>query len=302
MNSTPAESRRSAGRRTSDTLLRRVVALAHLGGWQFELENAGTLDEGTLQWSDEVYRIFGYEPKAFAASNQAFFAHVHPDDADAIREAVARSLETGADYHIEHRIIRPGGEVRIVEERATIEHDEQGAAVRMIGTILDVTDRRRIEEALRGAHDAGARLLSQIVENSHDAIISTALDGVITTWNPAAERVYGWKAAEAIGRPATILAPPDREAEVMANLARAVSGEAFGVFETARLRRDGSLVDVEISTSPIYDASGMVIGVSCITRDITEQRRIAAQLHHAQRLESIGRLAGGVAHDFNNLL
>lgn len=252
-------------------------------------------------WSDEVYRIFGYEPGAFEASSDRFYAQVLPEDMEAVHSAVQQALNDGTEYTMEHRIVRPDGSVRLVEVRATVERNAADEPVRMVGTIVDITDRRRIEDALSGS-DAGAGLLSQIVAHSYDAILSVAPDGVITTWNPAAERVFGWKAAEIIGRHAGIIVPTDRLYELDDCLSRAERGESHASFETLRVHRDGSMVNVEISSSPILDSAGVVIGASAIIRDITQQRRIGAQLQHAQRLESIGRLAGGVAHDFNNLL
>jgi two-component system cell cycle sensor histidine kinase/response regulator CckA len=300
----PAEThtpRRSAGRRNSDALLRRVVELAHLGWWQTQINSTTDLNLNPTTWSDETYRIFGHEPRAFEVTTERFFAQVPPADHPAISEAIARAFAGNGDYHIEHRVVRPDGAVRIVEDRAVIERDASGTPVRMVGTILDVTDRRRIEAALKGT-DSGARLLAQIVENSHDAIVSAALDGVITTWNPAAERVFGWKAAEIIGRSASTFTPADREPEMQECFELVLQGKPKGTYESVRLRRDGSLVEVAISASPIFDSDGTIVGIAAILRDITQQKRIATQVQHAQRLESVGRLAGGVAHDFNNLL
>jgi two-component system cell cycle sensor histidine kinase/response regulator CckA len=284
-------------------MLRRVVEMVHLGWWQLELAKTDpeTINENPLTWSDEIYRIFGHEPKAFPASNDAFFAAVPPDDHQAIKDAVQRALNETGDYQIEHRIIRPDGEIRLVEERAFVERSESGTPLRMVGTLIDITDRRRIEEAFRGG-SGGSQILSQIVEHSHDAIISAALDGVITTWNPAAERILGWRSSEIIGRSAELFTPADRLDEMRQCLEFAAQGRRKETFESARLRRDGSIVEVAISGSPIYDATGAIVGISAIIRDITQEKRIAAQLQHAQRLESVGRLAGGVAHDFNNLL
>ncbi len=298
----PTESRRSTGRRTSDAFLRRALEIAHLGWWQLEIKSATDSDQNVLTWSDEVFRIFGHDPRSFEPTVARFFAQVHPDDVAAAREVERRAIADGADCVFEHRVVRSDGSVRLVEERGTVERDADGKPVRMVGTITDITDRRRIEDAL-GSLGSATGLLSQIVEHSHDAIVSFALDGVITTWNPAAERVFGYRAAEVIGRDARLLVPPDLEHELVDCLEYAKKGQLRAPYETVRLHRDGSQVNVEIASSPIRDhASGTVIGASAIVRDVTQQRRIAAQLQHAQRLESIGRLAGGVAHDFNNLL
>jgi two-component system cell cycle sensor histidine kinase/response regulator CckA len=301
VNSTPAEPRRSAGRRNSDTLLRRVVEFVHLGWWQVEIRSLTDRSLNLSTWSDEVYRILGHEPRSFAPSTEQFFSQVPAEDVAVINARLEDAFSGKGEFHLEHRILRPDGATRIVEERAFVERDEAGAPVKMVGTILDVTDRKKIEEAFRGG-DGGSQLLSQIVEHSHDAIISAALDGVITTWNPSAERILGWKAQEIIGRSAELFTPADRMIEMRQCLELASQGKRKDTFESVRLRRDGSIVEVAISGSPIFDASGAIVGISAIIRDITAQKRMAAQLQHAQRLESVGRLAGGVAHDFNNLL
>lgn len=233
-----------------------------------ELQNAST-------WSDEVYRIFGHEPGSFAPSTDRFYAQVFPEDLARVRAGIQRALEAGQEYTMEHRIARPDGSERLVEVRATVERNATDEPSRILGTIVDITDRRRIEEVLSSS-DAGAGLLAQIVAHSHDAIISLAPDGVITTWNPAAERVFGWKSAETIGRHASLLVPPDRLHELDNALVLANQGQSRGTFETVRVHRDGSPVNVEISPSPILDSSGTVIGAAAIIRDITQQRRIAA--------------------------
>ena len=301
MKSTPAEPSRFVGRRASDAVLRRALELTHLGWWQTDLASLTNLDQNKTSWSDEVFRIFGHEPQSFQPTAERFFAQVPNEDHAAIHAAIERAFTSGDGFALEHRVIRTDGSVRIVDDRATVEHDAAGTPVRLIGTILDITDRRRIEEALRGS-DTGSRLLAQLVEHSHDAILSTTLDGVITTWNPAAEQVFGWKSAEIVGRQASVLARPERHQEITRHLDLATRGETLGSYETIRVRRDGTPVNVEISVSPIIDSASTPIGVSVIIRDVTQQKRMGAQLQHAQRLESVGRLAGGVAHDFNNLL
>jgi PAS domain S-box-containing protein len=114
--------------------------------------------------------------------------------------------------------------------------------------------------------------LAAIVESSDDAIISKDLNGVITTWNKAAERLFGYFAAEAIGRPITILIPPDRHNEELEIVARIQRGDRVDHFETVRRRKDGSLVNVSLSVSPISDESGKIVGASKIARDITDQK------------------------------
>ncbi|HEX8190889.1 MAG TPA: PAS domain S-box protein, partial [Pyrinomonadaceae bacterium] len=134
-------------------------------------------------------------------------------------------------------------------------------------------DRKRERPAdIRGAEMAQARLAA-IVESADDAIISKSLEGVITSWNKGAERIFGYTADEVIGRPVTILFPEDHIDEEPAILARIRAGQRIEHYETVRRRKDGSLVDISLTVSPVMDADGRVIGASKIARDITERRR-----------------------------
>jgi PAS domain S-box-containing protein len=159
----------------------------------------------------------------------------------------------------------------------------------------DITVRKEGERVV-------ARMAS-IVESSQDAIISKTLDGIVSTWNPAAERIYGYSAAEMIGRSMEMLLPPDRLTEEQDILDPARLGaESARHFETIRRRKDGTLIHISLTISPIRDERGTLIGISHISRDITKRVQLEEQLRETQKLESLGVLAGGVAHDFNNLL
>src|SRR5207237_921374 len=145
--------------------------------------------------------------------------------------------------------------------------------------------------------------------SSNDAILSKTLDGIITSWNPGAARMYGYEAGAVLGHRIEMLIPADRVDEEQGVLARAARGERTPEYESVRLRADGSPIDVAITVSPIFDSAGLVTGVSTITSDISESKQEARRrevledrLHQSQRLESLGQLAGGIAHDFNNLL
>ena len=125
---------------------------------------------------------------------------------------------------------------------------------------------------------------------------------MVQTWNKGAERLYGYSALEIVGRPISLLLPPDRSGEETLILERLARGERVDHFETTRLRKDGRRIDVSLTISPIYDKEGIVRAASHVARDITERKALEKQRLHSQKLESLGVLAGGIAHDFNNLL
>ncbi len=163
-------------------------------------------------------------------------------------------------------------------------------------------------EVERGLSDRIA-LYGAAVEFSDDSILTNDLEGTITAWNPAAERLYGYSAAEAIGQSVELIVPGDRREELRLILRRLADGGRVQHIETIRRRRDGHCFPVSLTVSPVVETSGEIFGASSIARDMSERRKAEAalvertdELRQAQKMDAIGRLAGGVAHDFNNLL
>ncbi|MET8150941.1 nitrogen regulation protein NR(II) [Actinoplanes sp. NPDC049668] len=159
----------------------------------------------------------------------------------------------------------------------------------------------------RGAEEKS--MLAGIVESSEDSITATDRDGIVVAWNRGAERVYGYTANEMIGQSIARLSPPEQEPHVLHIIARVLNGESVSHFRTRRRHKDGRLLDVSISVSPIRDRYGTIVGTAGISRDIgavkraeQQRRQILERSAHAERLESLGKLAGGIAHDFNNML
>lgn len=184
------------------------------------------------------------------------------------------------------------GSERVVDFAMHPIRDAAGTVTFLHPTGIDITEHKRIESALR-INEQRLRYLAAIVEFSDDAIVSKDLDGVITSWNKGAERVFGFTAEEAVGRPITIVIPADRHDEERMILTRIRRGERIDHFETVRQRKHGSLIVVSLTVSPVRNPEGKVVGASKIARDITQQKRSQ---------EQIAALAREAEHRSKNLL
>nr|WP_261341240.1 PAS domain S-box protein [Fimbriiglobus ruber] len=177
---------------------------------------------------------------------------------------------------------------------------EQRAEER-VSELFHATIQIQGEGTARQEAEAKVLRLAAIVASSEDAIIGKDLTSLITDWNTGAEHLFGYTSAEVVGSPATLLALPDATDETVGIVEQLLRGEDVPPYETIRLRKDGREVPVSVRISPILVA-GCVVGLSSINRDLTHSKQLAEQLRQAQKMETIGQLAGGVAHDFNNIL
>jgi PAS domain S-box-containing protein len=191
----------------------------------------------------------------------------------------------GQEVHIE----RPDGSrgIALVEIEAV--KDSDGDIVGAVNCFQDITERKRSEEA--------ALRLAAIIESSDDAIVGKDLDGTITSWNGGAERIFGYLADEIIGKPNMILIPPDHQKEEEAIMGRIRRGQRVEHYQAIRQRKDGSLINVSLTISPVRNAQGKVLGASKIARDITEHKRSEAQIINLareaeHRKEHLGHCAG----------
>jgi PAS domain S-box-containing protein len=177
------------------------------------------------------------------------------------------------------------------------EGDDRPGSIRI--TVVDITDRRRYEQELLLARRR-AEELAAVVKAAGDAIMLLGPDGTIQTWNGGAERVFGWRAEEAVGRKVRdLLVPADKLAEFDALLRELQDGREVRL-ETVRVTRDGRRIDVSITATPHEEALGEVVTVSSIVRDVSERRRAEEERRRAERLQVVSTLAGGVAHEVNN--
>ena len=211
--------------------------------------------------------------------------NVHPDDRDRCLASFVRAFDAREPFSIEYRLRRHDGEYRVVRDTGRPFTRSDGSFAGYVGSGTDVTEESRTTEA--------AAYLAAIVENSDDAIISKDLDGIIRSCNAAAERLFGYRASELIGQPLRMLIPADRQHEEDDILARLRQGERIDHFETLRRRKDGRLLDVSITVSPVRGEDGSIVGVSKIARDISEHKRAVAELAAQQArfrvtLSSIG--------------
>jgi PAS domain S-box-containing protein len=230
-------------------------------------------------------RLTGWEPEeATGRPLPEVFRIVDGGTGAAVDDPVERVLREGLvvgppDHLI---LIARDGTPRSIDHSAAPIKDEGGTITGAVLVFRDVTPRQHAE--------AGRARLAAIVESSDDAIVAKDLEGIVTAWNAGAERTFGYPAAEVLGRPITLLFPPERYHEEAAILERIRRGEPVPRYESVRVTRDGERIDVALTISPMKDRDGRVIGASTIARDITERRRAEEALHgYARRLEDLSR-------------
>ena len=245
----------------SEKGLAEAQKMAHLGNWDWNL----IPDE--MHWSDEMCRIFGRTPRKFGSSGSSFsglLSCTHPDDREYVNNAVKRALK-GEPFAIDHRIVLASGEERTVHIQGDTVFDEKNIPVRMRGTVQDITERKKSEEKIQN--------LANIVESSNDAIITESLNGIITSWNKGAEHIYGYSAEEILGKDASILEPDNLKGEINQFVGKIKQGEKIKNYETLRLIKNGAPINVSVTISPIFNASGKLTAISVIARDVTERKK-----------------------------
>ncbi|SMP68045.1 CHASE domain-containing protein [Noviherbaspirillum suwonense] len=297
--------------------------------WQYALEGAG---DGVWDWNNHTGEIvlsrrwkemLGYAESELSVTPATWGDLIHPDDRQGAEQALADYIagRTSA-YSWEMRLrCRDGSWKWILTRGAIVSRDAGGRPMRTIGTHTDISRLKENEEALRASYSriaAEQRRIRVILENSHDAFIAVGPDERITDWNTQAERTFGWSAQQAIGQSlAGLVIPPAGRAAYLASFASFVQsgGSDFvGRREITALHRDGQEIPVEIALAAVPHEGGYAAAAS--VRDISDRRRAEemraahersleetrAALHHAQKLEAVGKLTGGIAHDFNNVL
>jgi len=252
-----------AALRESEERLRLSNEAAGIGTFTVDLKTNLAL------YSPELAAMLGF-PETMSTAIENAFARVYREDFPRVRAQYEAGIAGagGGQIRMDFRFVRPGGEVRWMTWNGRVDfRDEPGGRVpfRIVGACLDITDRKRAEEA--------TAQLAAIVTSSSDAIIGKTLDGTVTSWNEGAERLFGYTGEEMVGKSIRRFIPAALQSEEDEILARAAAGGELEIYETVRLHKSGRPIEVSVSTSPIRDPAGKVTGVSTIVRDITERKR-----------------------------
>ena len=253
--------------------LAEAQKMANIGSWYWDFLT------GEVNWSEEMYRIFGRDPKKLAPSYNEYLSYIHPDDRDyvdnTLREAVSSRLSS-----VDHRIVLDNGEVRTIHVRFEVIFNEENLPVRARGIVQDITERKKAEEKIK--------TLVNAVESSNDAIITTSLEGVVTSWNKGAEQVYGYSAEEILGKNISVIEPPGLKGEIGQLIEKIKNNDKVQYYETLQLKKDGTPINVSVSLSQIFNSSGDFVAVSAISRDITERKKaekILAKIEETRKKE-----------------
>jgi diguanylate cyclase (GGDEF)-like protein/PAS domain S-box-containing protein len=263
MTDRPSQRRRRGASERLD--LQRAAQAEGFGSFELDLKT------GDARYSEGLRRILAV-PEELALTGELFYERIHPEDREIVDRAVERARRDGEALSFEIRVTRFDDLERVVRARGETIPSGRHTSPKLSGSIQDVTD----EVAARSARD----LLSYVVQSTGDAIITKAPDGSITSWNRGAEQLYGYTAEEVIGRPSGITETPDRAGEWQKLLQTVFSGQSIENFETERVRKDGRIIAVSLTVSPVPDASGRIVQCAIIARDTTERVRYEERLRH----------------------
>ncbi len=246
--------------------LTEAQRLASLGSWALDMRT------NRLEWSEEVFRIFEVDPGRFRASYEAFLEMVHPDDRSRVHQTYAESLKSRKPYEIVHRLRMPDGRIKYVEERCETEYDGAGLPLRSLGTVLDVTRQRQAERDVQEAADH----LQAILDHVADGIITVNADGIVQSFNLAAERIFEYRSRQVVGQPfISLVSMTSRRSfqEYLDHFKNDWMAAALQLnrLEIEGLRHDGSVVhlDAAISRISFQDEFRYIV----LLRDITERLR-----------------------------
>lgn len=243
-------------------------------------------------WNPGAERLFGYTADEIVGQS---ILRLIPEDIHWEEEMILSKIRSGQRVeHFETTRLHKNGSRINVSVRISPVKDGSGRVIGASKIVRDTSERRRRDE-LRF-------LLAAIVDSSEDAIASKDLNGIVTSWNRGAERIFGYTAEEMIGQSITKIIPPELYDDETRFLSTIAAGGCIDHFETVRVKKNGEPVEISLTISPIRDESGKIIGAAKIAREITQQKRAERAMLMTERLAAVGRLAATVAHEINNPL
>jgi PAS domain S-box-containing protein len=247
----------------SEERLRLALEASRTGTWDWNVVT------GRVLWDERNAALFGLKPGEFRGTYEHFLELIHKQDYDAVARALDESLEKKTRFLTEFQVVWADGSVHDMLARGRAFYDEAGRPVRMSGITQDITESKQTEEA--------SRRLAAIVESTDDAIVGKTLNGIVTSWNQSAERIFGYSAHEMVGRSIERIAAPE-DAGFEQRVLDVVRNGQTSSYETQRVRKDGTRLYVALTISPVRNAEGKIIGASSISRDITDRKRAEEQI------------------------
>jgi PAS domain S-box-containing protein len=288
-------SRDATGNGTGDEVIAALLGklneaqrVAQIGSWDWDMCT------GEVWWSDETHRLFGTDPQTYVPSFERNAEFIHPDDLEIYRSAFMHCLSTHEPLELEVRLCPGDGKRRVCLARGMVVLGTDGTPARFVGTVQDITARKTAESERN-------RLLAA-VEQAPEAVCLAAPDSTVRYVNAAFENLTGSGRSAVVGRQFRDFSLHVSDGKALHELREAVR---TGTRWQGRLQGQhptGARYTLSVTVSPVCDGSAQVVDLVIVARDITKQLDLESQLAAAQKLEAIGRLAGGVAHDFNNLL
>ncbi len=262
--------------RVSENALAMGQQIAHLGTWELDLKDLVDLETNPLRWSDEMYRIAGYEPGAVEVTNALFFNLIPEEDRHSLRQAIAATVRENKQYEVVHRLIRPDGELRFVHQMGKAMVADDGHLVKIVGTAHDITEQTKSERQLSLLYTSVAKL--------NDIVLITEAEPIdppgprIVFVNEAFERITGYKAEEAIGRNPRFLQGVRTDPRVLAEIREALVEKKSIRRQIFNYRKDGTEYCLEVEIVPVFAPTGKCINFIAVERDVTEENKIKEQL------------------------
>lgn len=267
------------GLAVSEARLREAEAIAGIGHWEHDIPS------GEVIWSVQTYRIFGLEPGEVDLTAETVLSFVHPGEREAILAAYQQSVAERTPFEREFRIVRPDGRVRVVQEHCRTFYDDSGAPLRSLGTVQDITERKAAEAALAESE----RKYRLLAEHIHDMVWTTDERIRATYFSPSAHRLLGYHPEELLNMEWSELTTPASYAVIRQAIENRMANEANGkheddvkAWESEWVRKDGSIIQMETTTTSMRDADGRFAGIIGVSRDITERKRTESALRTSE--------------------